>query len=39
MSYQSQILPFTVGTDGALQAQTGGTVTDDPTPANPIMIC
>ena len=32
----SQILPFTVGTNGALQAQTGGAVPDDPTLANPI---
>ncbi len=36
--YQSQILPFTVGTGGALQAQTGGAVTDDPNQNNPIMI-
>ena len=32
----SQILPFTVGTNGALQAETGGVVPDDPTLANPI---
>ncbi|HEY1985839.1 MAG TPA: hypothetical protein VGG85_10535 [Terracidiphilus sp.] len=36
--YQSQILPFTVGTGGALQAQTGGAVTDDPNQTNPIML-
>jgi lactonase family protein with 7-bladed beta-propeller len=37
-TYPSQILPFTVGTGGALQAQTGGTVPDDPTLANPIYL-
>jgi 6-phosphogluconolactonase len=34
----SQILPFTVGTGGALQAQTGGVVADDPTLSNPIFV-
>ena len=34
----SQILPFTVGTGGALQAQTGGVVPDDSTLANPIFL-
>jgi hypothetical protein len=34
----SQILPFSVGNNGALQAQTGGTVPDDPTQANPIYL-
>jgi hypothetical protein len=34
----SQILPFSVGTGGALQAQTGGVVADDPTLANPIFL-
>ncbi len=34
----SQILPFTVGTNGALQAQTGGAVPDDPTQSNPIYL-
>jgi 6-phosphogluconolactonase len=34
----SQILPFTVGTNGALQAQTGGIVPDDPSLANPIYL-
>jgi hypothetical protein len=34
----SQILPFSVGTGGALQAQTGGVVPDDPTLANPIYL-
>lgn len=37
-TYPSQILPFTVGTNGALQAQTGGVIPDDPTLANPIYI-
>jgi len=34
----SQILPFSVGTSGALQAQTGGVVADDPTLNNPIQM-
>ena len=34
----SQILPFTVGTGGALLAQTGGIVPDDPTLSNPIYV-
>jgi hypothetical protein len=34
----SQILPFTVGTNGSLQAQTGGIVPDDPTMANPTQL-
>jgi 6-phosphogluconolactonase (cycloisomerase 2 family) len=34
----SQILPFSVGTNGALQAQTGGVVPDDPTLNNPIYL-
>jgi 6-phosphogluconolactonase (cycloisomerase 2 family) len=37
-TYSSQILPFTVGTNGALQAQTGGIIPDDPTLANPTYI-
>jgi 6-phosphogluconolactonase (cycloisomerase 2 family) len=37
-TYPSQILPFTVGNNGALQAQTGGIVPDDPTLANPIYL-
>ncbi len=32
----SQILPFTIGTNGALQALTGGAVQGDPTETNPI---
>ena len=34
----SQILPFTVGTNGALQAQTGGIIPDDPDLSNPIQL-
>jgi 6-phosphogluconolactonase (cycloisomerase 2 family) len=34
----SQILPYSVGTGGALQAQTGGAVADDTTLANPIYL-
>jgi DNA-binding beta-propeller fold protein YncE len=34
----SQILPFTLGTGGALQAEPGGAVPDDPTLSNPIYI-
>jgi Lactonase, 7-bladed beta-propeller len=34
----SQILPYTIGTGGALQAQTGGAVADDPTLNNPIYL-
>jgi 6-phosphogluconolactonase (cycloisomerase 2 family) len=34
----SQILPFTVGTNGALQALTGGAVPGDPTLASPIYL-
>jgi hypothetical protein len=34
----SQILIFTLGTAGALQAQTGGIVPDDPTLADPIWV-
>ena len=37
-TYPSQILPFTVGTNGSLQAQTGGTIPDDPTQLNPIYL-
>jgi 6-phosphogluconolactonase (cycloisomerase 2 family) len=33
-----QILPFTVGTNGALQQQTGGAVPDDVTESNPIYL-
>jgi 6-phosphogluconolactonase (cycloisomerase 2 family) len=36
--YPSQILPFSVGNNGALQAQTGGIVPDDPTLSNPIYL-
>jgi 6-phosphogluconolactonase len=34
----SQILPFTLGSNGALQAQTGGIIPDDPTLSNPIYL-
>ena len=34
----SQVLPFTVGSNGALQAMTGGAVPDDPTLSNPIYL-
>ncbi len=34
----SQILPFTVGTNGALQQQTGGAVGDDVTQSNPVYL-
>ena len=37
-TYPSQILPFSVGSNGALQAQTGGIIPDDPTLANPTYI-
>jgi 6-phosphogluconolactonase (cycloisomerase 2 family) len=37
-TYPSQILPFTVGSGGALQAQTGGIVPDDATMSNPIYL-
>jgi DNA-binding beta-propeller fold protein YncE len=34
----AQIIPFTVGTNGALNAAVGGAVADDPTEANPIYL-
>jgi 6-phosphogluconolactonase (cycloisomerase 2 family) len=34
----SQIFPFSVGANGALQAMTGGAVPDDPTLSNPIYL-
>lgn len=37
-TYPSQILPFTVGTGGALQAESGGAIPDDSTLSNPIYI-
>jgi hypothetical protein len=37
-SAQSQILPFSVGANGALQAEPGGIVPDAPTLANPIYM-
>jgi hypothetical protein len=35
-TYSSQILPFTVGSGGALQAEPSGVIPDDPTLSNPI---
>ncbi len=37
-TYLSQILPFTPGSGGALQAQTGGAVPDDPNQDIPTML-
>ncbi len=37
-TYPGQILPYTIGTGGALQAETGGIIPDDPTLANPITL-
>jgi len=34
----SQILPYTIGTNGALQPETSGIIPDDPTLANPIYV-
>jgi 6-phosphogluconolactonase (cycloisomerase 2 family) len=34
----SQILPYTIGSGGSLQTQTGGAVPDDPTLSNPIVL-
>ncbi|MGD0631608.1 MAG: beta-propeller fold lactonase family protein [Terracidiphilus sp.] len=34
----SQILPYSIGTNGALQAQTGGVIPDDSTLSNPIFL-
>ena len=34
----SQILPFTVGNNGSLQAETGGVIADDPTLSNPNQL-
>jgi 6-phosphogluconolactonase (cycloisomerase 2 family) len=38
VSSLAQILPFTVGTNGALQALVGGATADDPTQSNPIYL-
>ena len=35
---KSQILPYTPGSGGALQSQTGGAVADDPAQFNPIFL-
>ncbi len=37
-TYSSHILPFTVGTGGALQSETSGIVPDDPSLSNPIQL-
>ena len=37
-TYASQILPFSVGTGGALQAETGGIVPDDASLSNPTYL-
>jgi 6-phosphogluconolactonase (cycloisomerase 2 family) len=37
-TYPSQIIPFSVGTGGALQAQTGGAVPDASSQTNPIYL-
>ncbi|HEY1649222.1 MAG TPA: beta-propeller fold lactonase family protein [Terracidiphilus sp.] len=37
-TYPSQVLPYTVGSGGALQSQTGGIIPDDPTLGNPIQL-
>jgi hypothetical protein len=37
-TYLSQVLPFTPGTGGALQAQTGGAIPDDPNESNPVYL-
>jgi 6-phosphogluconolactonase (cycloisomerase 2 family) len=37
-TYQSQIIPYTVGSSGALQAQPVGILPDDATLANPIWV-
>jgi hypothetical protein len=37
-TYPSQILPYSLGSGGSLQALTGGPVPDDPTLANPIYL-
>jgi 6-phosphogluconolactonase len=35
---QSQFLPFTIGTNGALQPEPGGAVPDDPAQSNPVQL-
>jgi len=35
---ESQILPYTIGTNGALQPEPNGAVPDDPTQSNPIFL-
>jgi 6-phosphogluconolactonase (cycloisomerase 2 family) len=38
VTYPSQILPYCIGTSGALTSQTGGAVPDDVSQANPIYL-
>jgi 6-phosphogluconolactonase len=35
---QSQLLPYTIGTNGALQPEPGGSVPDDPAQSNPVQL-
>ena len=37
-TYPAQVLPYSLGTGGALQAQTGGPVPIDPTQSNPLFL-
>jgi 6-phosphogluconolactonase (cycloisomerase 2 family) len=37
-TYPGQIVPFTIGTGGSLQAQTGGPVPIDPSQSNPMFV-
>ena len=37
-TYPAQILPFSVGSGGALQSQTGGAVPDVPAQSNPLFV-
>jgi len=37
-TYPAQILPFSVGSGGSLQAQTGGAVPIDPSQSNPLFL-
>lgn len=35
---QSQYLPYTIGTNGALQPEAGGAIPDDPAQSNPVQL-
>jgi 6-phosphogluconolactonase len=37
-TYPAQLLPFSIGTNGALQSQTGGAVPDVPAQTNPLWL-